>query len=159
MLDFVLTFSLPKLVHDNEVCGQALHFVREIKVLDDLPTQHLVDQLMAEDHLITSPHTLEHWPKELYLTDPVIDRLNRETWEEGGEMQLWDRACAEVETRLASYKPIETDPAVDLAMRQLVIDGLQDQQELPDLPPPPEPQAPAVLAGRRGRKGRRRRAN
>jgi hypothetical protein len=74
-------------------------------------------------------------------------------------MQLWDRACAEVETRLASYKPIETDPAVDLAMRQLVIDGLQDQQELPDLPPPPEPQAPAVLAGRRGRKGRRRRAN
>ena len=53
MLDFVLTFSLPKLVYDNEVCGQALHFVREIRVLDDLPTQSLVDQLMAEDHLIT----------------------------------------------------------------------------------------------------------
>ena len=31
MLDFVLTFSLPKLVFDNEVCGQALHFVREIE--------------------------------------------------------------------------------------------------------------------------------
>jgi trimethylamine--corrinoid protein Co-methyltransferase len=30
MLDFVLTFSLPKLVFDNEVCGQCLHFVREI---------------------------------------------------------------------------------------------------------------------------------
>ena len=27
MLDFVLTFSLPKLVFDNEVCGQCLHFV------------------------------------------------------------------------------------------------------------------------------------
>jgi trimethylamine--corrinoid protein Co-methyltransferase len=80
MLDFVLTFSLPKLVHDNEVCGQALHFVREIKVLDDLPTGELVHHLMKEDHLITSPHTLEHWPQELYLTDPVIDRLNRETW-------------------------------------------------------------------------------
>jgi len=157
MLDFVLTFSLPKLVHDNEVCGQALHFVREIEVLDDLPTQHLVDQLMAEDHLITSPHTLEHWPKELYQTDPVIDRLNRETWEEGGSMQLWDRACAEVETRLAAYTPIETDPAIDAAMRQLVIDGFKEQQALPDLPPPPEPQAPVAVAGRRGRKGRRRR--
>ena len=157
MLDFVLTFSLPKLVHDNEVCGQALHFVREIQVLDDLPTQHLVDQLMAEDHLITSPHTLEHWPKELYLTDPVIDRLNRETWEEGGEMQLWDRACAGVETRLASYEPIETDAAIDAAMRDLVKDGLVEQDSLPDLPPPPDKPAPAPPQGRRGRRGRRRR--
>ncbi len=157
MLDFVLTFSLPKLVHDNEVCGQALHFVREIQVLDDLPTQSLVDQLMAEDHLITSPHTLEHWPKELYLTDPVIDRLNRETWEEGGSMQLWDRACAEVETRLAAYAPIETDPELDAAMRQLVIDGFEQQEQLPDLPPAPEPSVPAAAPGRRGRRGRRRR--
>ena len=159
MLDFVLTFSLPKLVHDNEVCGQALHFVREIQVLDDLPTQHLVDQLMAEDHLITSPHTLEHWPKELYLTDPVIDRLNRETWEEGGEMQLWDRACAGVETRLANYEPIETDAAIDAAMRDLVKDGLVDQDSLPELPPPPDKPAPAAAQGRRGRRGRRRRTS
>jgi trimethylamine--corrinoid protein Co-methyltransferase len=157
MLDFVLTFSLPKLVFDNEVCGQALHFVREIKVLDDLPTQHLVDQLRAEDHLITSPHTLEHWPKELYLTGQVVDRLNRETWQEGGSMQLWDRACAEVETRLANYRPIETDAAVDAAMRQLVIDGLVDQEALPDLPPPPESAAPQAEGGRRGRRGGRRR--
>jgi trimethylamine--corrinoid protein Co-methyltransferase len=157
MLDFVLTFSLPKLVHDNEVCGQALHFVREIKVLDDLPTGELVHHLMKEDHLITSPHTLEHWPQELYLTDPVIDRLNRETWEEGGSMQLWDRACEGVESRLASYKPIETDPEIDAAMRQLVIDGFEQQEKLPDLPPAPEPEAPAAAPGRRGRKGRRRR--
>ena len=72
-------------------------------------------------------------------------------------MQLWDRACAEVETRLARYSPIETDPAVDSAMRQLVIDGLQEQEELPDLPLVPEQQAPVAVPGRRGRKGRRRR--
>ena len=35
MLDFVLTFSLPKLVFDNEICGQSLHFVREIDILED----------------------------------------------------------------------------------------------------------------------------
>ena len=29
MLDFLLVFSLPKLVFDDEMCGQALHFVRE----------------------------------------------------------------------------------------------------------------------------------
>ena len=60
MLDFVLTFSLPKLVFDNEVCGQSLHFIREIEVLNDLPITDLVNDLLRDDHLITSPHTLEH---------------------------------------------------------------------------------------------------
>jgi trimethylamine--corrinoid protein Co-methyltransferase len=156
MLDFVLTFSLPKLVFDNEVCGQCLHFVRDLDVQSDLPTGHLVDDLMQEDHLITSPHTLDKWPTELYLTDPVIDRLNRETWEEAGSKSLWDRACEQVDERLASYTPVETDPAIDAAMRQIILDGLEDQDTLPELPPPPEPQATAEPGGRRRRRRRAR---
>jgi trimethylamine--corrinoid protein Co-methyltransferase len=156
MLDFVLTFSLPKLVFDNEVCGQCLHFVRDIEPLGDLPTRDLVKDLLAEDHLITSTHTLEHWPQELYLTDPVIDRANRETWEEAGSPSLMDRACAEVETRLLNYTPIATDPEIDAAMRRLVSDGLESQTALPDLPPPPAARAPRAKPGRRGRAGRRR---
>lgn len=155
-LDFLLTFSLPKLVFDNEVCGQVLHFVRETQVLDDLPTADLVAELIRKDHLITSPHTLKHWPSELYLTGPVIDRLNRETWEEGGSVELYERACAEVETRLASYMPIETDPAIDAAMREMIKEGLVDQQELPELPPAPDKPPPKTIAGRRGRARRRR---
>lgn len=88
---------------------------------------------MQDDHLITAPHTLEYWPQELYLTGPVIDR-----------------ACTEVEERLASYTPIATDPAVDAALRQLVMDGFEKQEKLPELPPPPEPQAPKAIPGRRG---------
>jgi len=156
MLDFVLTFSLPKLVFDNEVCGQCLHFVKELQPQGDLPTDELVARLMRDDHLITAPHTLEHWPQELYLTDPVIDRANRETWEETGSLSLYDRACQQVEERLANYTPIDTDPAVDLALRQLVLDGLKKQEALPELPPAPEAQAPKAIPGRRGRAGRRR---
>jgi len=157
MLDFVLTFSLPKLVFDNEVCGQALHFVREMKPLDDLPTADLVEQLMRDDHLITAAHTLKYWPQELYLTDAVIDRANREAWEENGSLQLYDRACEQVEKRLANYTPIETDAAIDTEMRKLVQDGLEEQQELPELPPAPVPPSPETQAGRRGRTSRRRR--
>ena len=156
MLDFVLTFSLPKLVFDNEVCGQSLHFVRDIEVLDDLPTADLVADLMRDDHLITSPHTLTHWPKELYLTEPVVDRENRENWEKSGSRTLEQRAADEVEQRLAAYQPIETDPAIDQAMRDIVVAGFESQEALPEIPPPPEPQAAAAPAGRRGRKGRRR---
>ena len=158
MLDFVLTFSLPKLVFDNEVCGQSLHFIREVEVLDDLPTSDLVEDLMRDDHLITSPHTLEQWPNQLYLTDPVIDRENRESWEKAGAKDLNQRANDEVERRLAAYQPIETDPEIDKAMRETVRAGFESQEELPEIPPPPEPKAPSAPAGRRGRAGRRRRA-
>lgn len=156
MLDFVLTFSLPKLVFDNEVCGQCLHFIREIKTLNDLPTGQLVDDLLRDDHLITSPHTLEHWPQELYLTDPVIDRENREAWEKAGSVDLNQRATAEVERRLASYEPFETDPEIDKAMRATVMSGFESQESLPELPPPPDSPPPAAPQGHRGRKGRRR---
>jgi len=72
-------------------------------------------------------------------------------------MQLNERACAEVETRLAKYEPFETDPAIDEAMRDLVKAGFVSQTELPILPPPAEKPAPVAIAGRRGREGRRRR--
>jgi len=156
MLDFVLTFSLPKLVFDNEVCGQALHFCRDIEPLDDLPTQHLVDELIENDHLITSPHTLAKWPDELYLTGTVFDRLNRENWQDGGSMELNERACMEVEQRLALYEPFATDPAIDAAMRDIVKGGFVNQTELPELPPVPEKPKPKAVPGRRGRAGRRR---
>jgi trimethylamine--corrinoid protein Co-methyltransferase len=156
MLDFVLTFSLPKLVFDNEVCGQCLHFVREIQVLDDLPVTDLVDYLRANLHLITAPHTLKYWPQELYLTDPVIDRENRENWVTAGSKDLYQRACEQVDQRLAAYAPFETDASVDAEMRRLIIAGLQQQTELPPLPPPPEHAVAEVAAGRRGRPGRRR---
>ena len=157
MLDFVLTFSLPKLLFDNEMCGQALHFIREIEPREDLPTTELVRALMAEDHLITAPHTMKHWPQELYLTDPIVDRENRENWEKTGSKELYERACEGVEKRLACYVPIETDPALDGELRRLVRSGFEKQTELPALPPPPDPADAPVPATRR-RRGRRRRS-
>ncbi len=156
MLDYVLTFSLPKLVFDNEVCGQCLHFVREIRVLEDLPAMELVNELRENDHLITSPHTLKYWPQELYLTDPVIDRENRENWAKAGSKELYQRACEQVDRRLAAYVPFETDGAADLEMRRLIKAGLREQTELPELPPPAEHAATEAAAGRRNRPGRRR---
>ena len=155
MLDFVLTFSLPKLVFDNEVCGQCLHFVRETHVLEDLPARSLVDDVRANDHLITSPHTLKHWPQELYLTDPVIDRENRETWIKQGSRDLQARAAEQVEKRLAAYVQIATDPAADAEMRRIILAGLKDQKELPVLPPPPEHSPDEAAPPGRRRTGRR----
>jgi trimethylamine--corrinoid protein Co-methyltransferase len=155
MLDFLLVFSLAKLVFDDEMCGQALHFVRDVAPLDDLPTTDLIRRLMADQHLIMAEHTLAHWPAELYLTGPVVDRDNRENWLKRGGLDAAARATAEVDRRLGAYRPIQTDPAVDAELRRIIRSGLREQDRLPDLPPPPEPSAAPPDAARR-RPNRRR---
>jgi trimethylamine---corrinoid protein Co-methyltransferase len=134
MLDFVLVFSLAKLVFDDEMAGQALHFVREIRVLDDLPASALVDQLMIDQHLIMADHTMANWPSELYLTGPTIDRENRENWLRAGGKDSYARACEEVDRRLAAYQPLATDPLLDAELQAIIRTGLVEQTELPELP-------------------------
>jgi trimethylamine---corrinoid protein Co-methyltransferase len=156
MLDYVLVFSLPKLVFDNELCGQALHFVRETKPVDDLPTLDLVHELLQEQHLITAEHTLKHWPDQLYLTGPVYDRLNRESWSKGGALDLQQRAIEEVEQRLGAYQPVMTDAQLDAELRRLVQAGMSDGvRPLPTIPPHIARVSEPAEGGRRGRRGRR----
>jgi trimethylamine--corrinoid protein Co-methyltransferase len=107
MLDYVLVFSLEKLVFDNEVCAQALHFVRDYKPMDDLPTIDLVRQLLDHQHLLIADHTLKYWPEELYLPGPAFDRLNRDTWHKAGEPTLHQRPC---QSSAFVLHPVETDP-------------------------------------------------
>lgn len=152
MLDYVLVFSLEKLIFDDEMCGQALHFVREFTPKDDLPTVDLVRHLLDEQHLLTAGHTLKYWPQELYLPSHVIDRLNRENWQKAGGPTLEQRAHAEVEKRLAAYAPIETDPAADAELRRIIQSGMAGEAsgtELPFAPPPPARTAAEPAAGRR----------
>jgi trimethylamine--corrinoid protein Co-methyltransferase len=147
MLDFLLVFSLPKLVFDDEMCGQALRFVREIEPRDDLPIGPLIDQLMADQHLIMADHTMAHWPSELYLPSVVVDRDNRENWLKAGGKDTYQRACGEVDRRLALYQPLETDPAIDAELRRIIQSGLTDQVELPTVPAAKPPSAEALAAG------------
>jgi trimethylamine--corrinoid protein Co-methyltransferase len=151
MLDFLLVFSLPKLVFDDEMCAQALQFVREVQPADDLPVSALIDQLMADQHLIMAEHTMAHWPSELYLPSTIVDRDNREAWLRLGGKDTYQRACDEVERRLAAYRQPATDPAIDAELRSIIRAGLTDQTTLPEIPPAPEPAAvvPSGAAARR----------
>lgn len=153
MLAYVLAFSLPKLVLDDELCGQALHLQRPIEPKDDLPTTDLVRSLLAEQHLITDPHTIEHWPQELWVTGPTIDRENRESWDLSGTPDLVARATAEVERRLAAYRTPEIDPAAAAELVAIVQAGEPDAV-LPEIPPAPEGEL--AVEGPQRRRNRRR---
>lgn len=152
MLDYVLVFSLPKLVFDNEVCGQVLHLTRAVQIVDDLPTLSLVQAQLAQSHLITAKHTLAHWEQHLYLPGPVFDRKNRDGWQRAGAKNLWQRAVEEVESRLAAYRPITTDPLADAEMRRLIRTGMVSDAPLPDIPPLILTPPPPTSHGRRPRR-------
>ena len=154
MLDYLMVFSLPKLVFDDELCGQALEFVREMKVIEDIPTVNMARALLEEQHMITAEHTLKHWPQQLYLPNGVIDRQNRENWQKAGSPDLLQRTNAEVEQLLAAYEPIATDPAIIAEMHRIIHAGLVEQTELPYVPPPVKRKA-AVTKGRERKRKRR----
>jgi len=126
------------------MCGQALRFVREIKPVDDLPVGALIDQLMADQHLIMAEHTMAHWPSELYLPSAIVDRDNRENWQKAGGKDTYERAIEEVEQRLAAYRPLETDPAIDAELRRIIASGLESQTDLPFIPAAAQPTAEAL---------------
>ena len=156
MLDFLLVFSLPKLVYDDAMCGQVLHFVREVRELDDLPVDALIHQLMADQHLIMAPHTTEHWPRELFLPGHVIDRDNREAWTRAGAKEIVRAGDRRGEPAARAYRQLETDPAIDAELQRIIRSGLVDQTELPLVPPAPEPVvSPEDEAGGRRRNRRR----
>jgi len=152
MLDYVMLFSLPKLIFDNEICGQIQHFLREMMPVDDLPTIDLVRAQLAEEHMITAPHTLQHWQNHLYLPGPVYDRKNRENWEKAGAKTLWQRAVEEVETRLAAYQPVATDERLLQEMDRLIRRGMSTERPLPTVAPAPPPQRRHEPRRRRGRR-------
>ncbi len=134
MLDFVMTFSLAKLVFDNEACGQALHLVQDIHPTKDVPITDLVRSLLDEGQLLTSDHTLINWSDQLYIPGQIYDRQNRHAWEQTGKWGLLERAGSEVDRRLAQYYPIETDPRIEEELRRLIRTGLSTDKPLPEVP-------------------------
>lgn len=105
MLDYVNCFSLEKLVFDDELAAHALHFVRPVEPKGDLPSGALIEELLRENHLLMAEHTLEHWPTELYLPGPMVDRTNQDQWEQQGSRDAKARAAAVIEERLREYDP------------------------------------------------------
>ncbi len=119
MLEYVNCFSLEKLVFDDEVVAHAQRFVRPVEVREDLPTADLLDELVREKHLLTSEHTLAHWPEELYLPGPMVDRTNWDQWADQGSRDWRARANDVIDETLAAYEVEPLEAKVHAEIRDL----------------------------------------
>ena len=69
-----------------------------------LPAADLIAELVREKHLLTSEHTLQYWPEELYLPGPMVDRTNWDQWEDQGSRDWRKRANEIIDENLSSYE-------------------------------------------------------
>jgi trimethylamine--corrinoid protein Co-methyltransferase len=120
MLDYVNCFSFEKLVFDDEVVAHAQRFIRPVEPRGDLPTQELLEELVRDKHLLTSEHTLERWPEELYLPGPMVDRTNWDQWEAQGSRDWRARAQEGIADGLAAYEEEPLPRATHEEIRRLV---------------------------------------
>ncbi len=112
MLDFVNCQSLEKLVVDHEICGMVERLVAGIEPREDFPAAPLLEELLADKHLLIADHTRRHLRREITFPGPVIDRTSRDRWHEEGGRTLGQRAAEEVERAVESAEPCRLAPEV-----------------------------------------------
>jgi trimethylamine--corrinoid protein Co-methyltransferase len=137
MLDFESCQSLEKLVVDHEICRMAERLSAGIEAREDFPARPLLEELLAEKHLLIADHTRRHLRSELSFPGPVIDRTSRPRWLEEGGATLGERAAAEVDRLLAASEPSRIP---DEARRELerIMTAAARAAGLERLPPRPE---------------------
>ncbi len=135
MLDFVNLFSLQKLVFDDELAGHALFLVRDIAVKEDVPLDEFIAAVEADGHVLTWEHTLTHWPRDLYLPGPALDRTNWDQWEKLPEEMRYEstRLRHLVEEAIAGYQGPPVDEARHAEMRRILQSAAGEDITLPEV--------------------------
>ncbi len=137
MLDFESCQSLEKLVLDNEICGITYRLIEGMTPREDFPALPLLQELLAEQHLLISEHTRRYLREEHFFPGPSIDRANRSRWKEEGGLTLEERAHREVDKLLNSYQPSGLLEDVKRELIRLMEDEAHryGQDRLPDRTP------------------------
>lgn len=105
MLDFESGFSLEKLILDNEICGMAFRLIKGIEPKEDFPAFPIFEELIKEGHLLISKHTRKYLKEEHIFPSNIIDRLNRNRWEEESCKDIYERAHRECNKLIENYAP------------------------------------------------------
>ena len=116
VLEFCNTFSLEKLVIDNEICGMALRLERGVDCSEEALALDLICNLGPGGDFLSTEHTLKWFRKEPYLPSRVIDRRSRVNWEAKGAPSSFVQAQEQVRTILAQEpaRVLEADRERDL---------------------------------------------
>lgn len=135
MLDFILCFSLEKLVIDNEICRMAKRLVEGIAQREDPIAKHLFEGLSAESQFLSMPHTREWYRKE-HTYPNVIDRDTYDYWVSLGRKSISERWADQVEKLLQENPPALLEENLQKELYKIMLADAQENggSALPELP-------------------------
>ena len=125
VMDFCNTFSLEKLVIDNEICGYALRSARGIEFSDEKMAVDLICELGPGGDYMSSEHTLKWFKKEPYIPSQIVDRRSRENWADSDGKDIYGRARVKVAELMQDYKPRALEPEREEALNRVQADILK----------------------------------
>jgi trimethylamine--corrinoid protein Co-methyltransferase len=137
VLDFVNSFSITKLVLDNEICAAMARLLKGIAPREDFPALPHFQELLKEQHLLIAGHTRRWLREEHYFPGPVIDRAGFQRWQEEGSLTLTERAGREVGRLISQYRPSRLPGEVKSELTRIMTaaarsSGMEKLPELPD---------------------------
>ena len=104
-----------------------------IEIKEDLPIKPFIDEVLTEQQICTMEHTLEYWPKELYMPGPMVDRTSWQQWEQFGSNTWQDRARNMIQESLDNYNEEPIEEKLDQELRMIMCDGNVNPDDLPVL--------------------------
>lgn len=110
-----LTASWDSIVMCNEFIGAAKRVVDGFELSEEALAVDVIDKVGPTGHFLTEPHTLKHFRKETWIPR-LIDRSNRQKWEEEGKTTLLDRVNRRVKEILETHRP---EPLDEKLVREL----------------------------------------
>jgi len=136
-LDFINTFSLEKLVIDNDICGMALRAQRGIEFTEETMAVDLIEKLGPGGTYLETDLTMKHFKSEPYMPSKVIDRQDRKNWEEAGGSTIFERARDKVNDIKQNHLPVQLDKDRDSKLDAAVQDVIKELGITASLPQGP----------------------
>lgn len=96
-------------VIDNDLIGMVKRTLSGIEVTDETLALDVIRKVGPGGSYIMESHTLEHFRKELYISN-IVDQEKREVWQKKGEKGMLEKAREEARKILAKHQQIDLDP-------------------------------------------------
>ncbi len=118
-LESGLTMGYEKFVMDLDHCGMMQRMLGGLAVDEDGLAADAFREAGPGTNFLGTAHTLAHFESANYLSE-LADTASFEQWEEGGRLDLEQRAGRRCKAMLAEYQAPPLDPAIDEALRDFM---------------------------------------
>ena len=136
-LDFINTFSLEKLVIDNDICGMILRAQRGIEFNEETMAVDLIEKLGPGGVYLETDLTMKYFKSEPYMPSRVIDRQDRKNWEEDGSRTIFERAGEKVKEIKENHLPTPLEKERESKLNEAVKAVMKELSITEDLPQGP----------------------